>query len=48
MSPDAVPGVEVIYRHGDDMLALFRRRGRGGLLLFADTRFFSDMNIEDM
>ena len=29
-------------------LALFRRRGSGGLLLFADTRFFADMNVEDV
>lgn len=47
-SVDSLSDVEVIYRRGDDTLALFRRRGRGGLLLFADTRFFSDMNIEDV
>ncbi len=38
----------MIYRHGEDVVALFRRVGRGGLLLIADTRFFSDMNVEDM
>jgi hypothetical protein len=44
----ATPGVEVLYRRGGDVVALFRRRGRGGLLLISDTRFFSDMNIEDV
>jgi hypothetical protein len=39
--------VEVIYRQGEDVIALFRRRGKGGLLLISDTRFFSDMNVED-
>ena len=47
-NPAALPGVEVIYRHGDDVMALFRRVGKGGLLLISDTRFFSDMNVEDM
>ncbi len=42
------PGVEIIYRHGDDVIALFHRVGRGGLLLISDTRFFSDMNVEGM
>ncbi len=46
--PAGLPGVEVIYRHGEDVVALFQQRGQGGLLLIADTRFFSDMNIEDM
>jgi hypothetical protein len=46
--PAALPGVEVIYRHGEDVVALFRRMGKGGLLLVSDTRFFSDMNVEDM
>jgi hypothetical protein len=46
--PTALPGVEVIYRHGEDVVALFRRVGKGGLLLISDTRFFSDMNVEDM
>lgn len=46
--PAALPGVEVIYRQGDDVVALFRRVGRGGLLVISDTRFFSDMNVEDM
>jgi hypothetical protein len=46
--PAALPGVEVIYRHGNDVVALFRRVGKGGLLLISDTRFFSDMNVEDM
>ena len=46
--PADLPGVEVIYRHGEDVVALFRRVGQGGLLLIADTRFFSDMNVEDM
>ena len=46
--PADLPGVEIIYRHGEDVVALFRRVGRGGLLLIADTRFFSDMNVEDM
>ncbi len=41
-----IPGVEIIYRHGDDVIALFHRVGRGGLLLISDTRFFSDMNVE--
>ncbi len=31
------PGVEIIYRHGDDVIALFHRVGRGGLLLISDT-----------
>jgi hypothetical protein len=43
-----VPGVDVLYRAGDDVVALFRRHGRGGLLFFSDTRYFSSMNIEDM
>jgi hypothetical protein len=43
-----VPGVDVLYRAGEDVVALFRRQGRGGLLFFSDTRFFSSMNIEDM
>ena len=47
-TPRNLPGVEVIYRQGDDVVALFRRVGKGGLLLIADTRFFSDMNVEDM
>ncbi len=46
--PEKLPGVEVIYRRGDDVVALFRRVGNGGLLLISDTRFFSDMNVEDM
>jgi hypothetical protein len=46
--PATLPGVEVIYRHGEDVVALFRRVGKGGLLLIADTRFFSDGNVEDM
>ena len=46
--PSTIPGVEVLYRDGKDVIALFRRRGRGGLLLIADTRFFSNMNIEDV
>jgi hypothetical protein len=46
--PDTLPGVEVIYRHGEDVVALFRRVGKGGLLLISDTRFFSDGNVEDM
>ena len=46
--PATLPGVEVIYRRGDDTVALFRRMGRGGFLVFADTRFFSDMNVEGM
>jgi hypothetical protein len=40
--------VEVLYRHGEHVTALFRRSGRGGLLLFADSRFFSCRNIEDV
>jgi hypothetical protein len=47
-NPVEMPGVEVIYRHGRDVVALFRRVGKGGLMLIADTRFFSDMNVEDM
>ena len=46
--PAGLAGVDVIYRHGDDVIALFRRVGKGGLLLISDTRFFSDMNVEDM
>jgi len=46
--PAALPGVEVIYKHGEDVVALFCRRAKGGLLLIADTRFFSDMNVEDV
>ena len=46
--PATLPGVEVIYRQGDDVVALFRHMGQGGLLLISDTRFFSDMNVEDM
>ena len=46
--PAALPGVEVIYKQGNDTIALFRRTGRGGLVLISDTRFFSDMNVEDM
>jgi hypothetical protein len=45
--PSLLAGVEVIYRQGEDVIALFRRRGKGGLLLISDTRFFSDMNVED-
>jgi hypothetical protein len=40
--------VDVLYRFEDDTTALFRRRGRGGLLLFSDSRFFSSMNVEDV
>jgi hypothetical protein len=47
-NPVELPGVEVIYRHGADVVAMFRRVGKGGLLLISDTRFFSDMNVEDM
>ena len=47
-NPVELPGVQIIYRHGRDDVALFRRIGHGGLLLVADTRFFSDMNVEDM
>ncbi len=39
---------EVLYRYGDDVVALYCRRGRGGLLLISDTRFFSSMNVEDI
>ncbi len=46
--PETLPGVEVIYRHGDDVVALFRRVGKGGLLLISDSRFFSDINVEDI
>jgi hypothetical protein len=46
--PATLPGVEVIYRHGEDVVELFRRVGKGGLLLISDTRFFSDGNVEDM
>jgi hypothetical protein len=45
--PEATEGVDVIYRHGGDVVVLFRRLGTGGLLLISDTRFFSDMNVED-
>ena len=44
----ALAGTDVIYKQGQDAIAIFRRKGRGGLLLIADTRFFSDMNVEDM
>jgi len=47
-NPADLPGVEVIYRHGEDVVALFHRVGKGGLLVISDTRFFSDMNVEDM
>jgi hypothetical protein len=47
-NPADLPGVEVIYGHGEDVVALFRRVGKGGLLVISDTRFFSDMNVEDM
>ncbi len=40
--------IEIIYRVGPDVIALFKRVGRGGLLFFADTRYFSSMNVEDM
>ncbi len=46
--PVALPGIQVIYKQGKDTIALFRRTGRGGLVLISDTRFFSDMNVEDM
>jgi hypothetical protein len=46
--PARLPGVDIIYRHGPDVVALFRRTGKGGLLLISDTRFFSDMNVEDV
>jgi len=45
-SPAEVPGVEIIDHRGEDVTAVFCRRGRGGLLLISDTRFFSDMNVE--
>ncbi len=41
-------GAEVKYRHGGDAVVVFRRIGRGGLLVISDTRFFSDMNVEDV
>lgn len=40
--------VEILYEAGDDITAVFCRKGSGGLLLFADTRFFSSMNVEYM
>src|SRR5260370_1075211 len=46
-NPVELPGVDVVYRHGQDVVALFRRMGKGGLMLISDTRFFSDMNVED-
>ena len=46
--PATLSGVEVIYRRGEAVTALFRRVGAGGLLLISDTRFFSDMNVEGM
>ncbi len=46
--PARLSGVDVIYRQGDDVVALFRRVGQGGFLVISDTRFFSDMNVEDM
>jgi len=46
--PTNLPGVDVIYRDDEDVVALFRRIGRGGLLAISDTRFFSDMNVEGM
>jgi hypothetical protein len=46
--PTTLSDVEVIYRHGDDVVALFRHMGKGGLLLISDTRFFSDVNVEDV
>lgn len=42
-----IPAVDVLYRAENDVIALFRKHGRGGLLFFADSRFFSSMNIED-
>ena len=47
-NPADLPGVEIIFRHGEDVVTLFRRVGKGGLLVISDTRFFSDMNVEDM
>jgi hypothetical protein len=47
-NPSELPGVENVYRHGRDVVGLFRRTGKGGLLLISDTRFFSDMNVEDI
>ena len=46
--PAELPGVDVIYRRGTDTVALFRRMGKGGILVIGDTRFFSDGNVEDM
>ncbi len=46
--PAALPGVQVIYKQGKETIALFCRKGHGGLVLISDTRFFSDMNVEDM
>jgi hypothetical protein len=44
----SAPEIDVLYRAQNDVIALFCKRGRGGLLLFSDTRYFSSMNIEDM
>src|SRR5690606_28017476 len=44
--PDGHADVEVAYRYGGDALVVFRRVGAGGLLLVADSRFFSTRNVE--
>lgn len=41
-----VPEVDILYRAGNDVTALFCRHGRGGLLFISDSRFFSSMNVE--
>lgn len=40
--------VEPLFRYGEHVLAAYRKVGRGGLILFGDTRFFSSRNIEDV
>jgi hypothetical protein len=46
--PVELPGVDILYRRGTDTVTLFRRMGKGGILIIADTRFFSDGNVEDI
>jgi hypothetical protein len=43
---DENPDVDLLFTYGGETCAVFIKHGKGGLLLFADTRFFSSNNIE--
>lgn len=40
------PAIDILYEVDGDVTAVFCANGEGGLLLYADTRFFSSVNVE--